>query len=232
MPNFGILLFPGSNCDHDCHHAIKTVLKQPCDTVWHEETNLDGIDCVVVPGGFSYGDYLRTGAIARLSPVMDPVKELANKGVPVIGICNGFQILVESGLLPGSFIHNLSLKFICRWIHIKAKNTNSPFTYEIKKNEVLKIPVANIQGNYYLSEADYKTFKDNVAFEYCDSNGESSEAGNPNGSTKNIAGICNNNGNVLGMMPHPERSVESIIGSENGKKIFESVISWIKSKNR
>ncbi|NIP30029.1 MAG: phosphoribosylformylglycinamidine synthase subunit PurQ [Candidatus Dadabacteria bacterium] len=229
MPNFGVLLFPGSNCDHDCYFAIKDILGQPCSLIWHEQTDLDGIDCIVIPGGFSYGDYLRTGAIARFSPVMNSVVDLAKKGVPIIGICNGFQILVESGLLPGSFIHNTSLKFVCKWVYVKVKNTISPFTFNMDENEVLRIPVANSQGNYFLSNEDYKIYENDVVFEYCDSNGDITGESNPNGSTQNIAGISN--GNVLGMMPHPERSMESLLGSEDGRKIFESVIEWMESNN-
>ena len=230
MINFGVLLFPGSNCDHDCYYAIKNVLNQACELIWHEETNLNGLDCIIIPGGFSYGDYLRTGAIARFSPVMNSVKELADKGVPVIGICNGFQILVESGLLPGSFIHNTSLKFVCKWINVKVINKNTPFTSYLEKDEVLRIPVANSQGNFFLSDLDYNKYESNVVFEYCTENGVKTEESNPNGSTNNIAGISNMNGNVLGMMPHPERSMEDLIGCKDGRKIFESVINWIESK--
>lgn len=230
MVNFGVLLFPGSNCDHDCYYAIKSVLGCDCDLIWHEETNLDGIDCVIIPGGFSYGDYLRTGAIARFSPVMSSVTQLAENGTPVIGICNGFQILAESGLIPGSFINNNTLKFICKWVHVRVSNTNTPFTTEIEKDDILKIPVANSQGNFFLSDDDYDRYKSNVVFEYCSENGVKTDESNPNGSTRNIAAISNSEGNVMGIMPHPERSMENVIGCNHGKKIFESVISWIESK--
>lgn len=230
MPNFGVVIFPGSNCDHDCYYGIKKVLKQDCEFIWHEDTNLDGIDCVVVPGGFSYGDYLRVGAIARFSPVMDSVKKLAESGTPVLGICNGFQILAESGLIPGSFILNSSLKFVCRWVNVKVESTETPFTCGISKNEVLRIPIANAQGNFFMTEDQVKEYSSSIVFRYCDENGEVTEESNPNGSTHNIAGISNAEKNVLGMMPHPERSMEKLIGSDDGKKIFESVITWIESK--
>lgn len=231
MANFGVVLFPGSNCDHDCYYGIKKVLNQSCEFVWHQETNLEGLDCIVIPGGFSYGDYLRTGAIARFSPVMDSVIELADKGVPIIGICNGFQILVESGLIPGSFLHNSSLKFVCRWINAKVENTNTPFTYNLTENELLRVPVANGEGNFFISDEKLNELKSQVIFRYSDENGNATVDSNPNGSTDNIAGISNKNGNVLGMMPHPERSLEKLVGCDDGKKIFESVISWIETKN-
>ncbi len=231
MANFGVVLFPGSNCDHDCYYAIKKVLNQNCNFIWHEDTDLNGIDCIVIPGGFSYGDYLRTGAIARFSPVMNSVAEMAEKGTPVIGICNGFQILVESGLLPGSFLHNSSLKFVCKWINARVENTNTPFTYNLTENETLKIPVANGEGNFFISDENLKDIQSQVVFRYSDSNSNTTGNSNPNGSTDNIAGISNQNGNVLGMMPHPERSFEKIVGSDDGRKIFESVINWIETKN-
>lgn len=230
MPNFGVVIFPGSNCDHDCYYGIKKVLKQDCEFIWHEDTNLDGIDCVVVPGGFSYGDYLRVGAIARFSPVMESVKELAESGTPVLGICNGFQILAESGLIPGSFILNSSLKFICSWVNVRVENTETPFTCGLSKNEILRIPIANAQGNFFMTEDQVKDYSSNIVLRYCDENGEATEDSNPNGSTNNIAGISNGEKNVLGMMPHPERSMEKLIGSDDGRKIFESVIKWIESK--
>lgn len=230
MANFGVVLFPGSNCDHDCYYGIKKVLNQNCDFIWHKDTDLSGIDCIVIPGGFSYGDYLRTGAIARFSPVMNSIAKQAEKGVPIIGICNGFQILVESSLLPGSFIHNSSLKFVCKWINARVENTNTPFTFELKQNEILKIPVANGEGNFFISNDGLKDIKSQIVFRYCDPEGETTDISNPNGSTDNIAGISNKKGNVLGMMPHPERSFEKIVGCDDGKKIFESVISWIETK--
>ena len=231
MPNFGVLLFPGSNCDHDCYHAIRKILGQPCDMVWHEETSLEGIDCVVIPGGFSYGDYLRAGAISQFSPVVNPLRELARLGVPVIGICNGFQILVESGLLPGAFIHNSSLKFVCRWTNVRIEDTDTPFTCLLSEGEVLELPVANAQGNFVLPPGGNDTQERRIVLRYCGKEGELIAEANPSGAEDNIAGIANSQGNVLGMMPHPERSFESLLGSEDGKKMFESVISWIKSRN-
>lgn len=231
MPNFGVVLFPGSNCDHDCYYGIKKILHQNCDFIWHEDTDINGIDCIVIPGGFSYGDYLRTGAIARFSPVMNSIEKSALKGIPIIGICNGFQILVESGLLPGAFIHNSTLKFMCRWVNIKVENTSTPFTCSLDKNEILKIPVANSQGNFFILKQDIKKIESQIVFKYSDPEGKISEQSNPNGSTENIAGITNQNNNVLGMMPHPERSFEKLVGSDDGRKIFESVITWIETKN-
>lgn len=227
MLKFGIVVFPGSNCDHDCYHVTKNVLRQEAEFVWHEETNLGGYDCIIIPGGFSYGDYLRTGSIASLSPIMKSVAEFASSGSPVIGICNGFQVLVEAGLLPGSFIRNDSLKFVCKWVYIKVENNNSVFTSSMRKGDVLRIPVAHGDGNYFCTDQDLRMLKENsrIAFRYCDENGEVTDSSNPNGSVDNIAGITNEEGNVLGMMPHPERCSEAILGGEDGKAIFESVIS-------
>lgn len=232
MPSFGVLFFPGSNCDHDCYHAIKKILGQPCELVWHEETSLEGIDCIVVPGGFSYGDYLRAGAIARFSPVMDPLRKLAASGAPVVGICNGFQILVESGLLPGAFIHNSSLKFVCRWTNVRVEDTNTPFTRLLSKGEVLRLPVANAQGNFVLPPGGNEVRDERIVLRYCGNGGELTAEANPSGAEDNIAGIANSRGNVLGMMPHPERGVEKIFGSEDGRRMFESVVSWIESGGR
>ncbi len=231
MPNFGVLFFPGSNCDHDCYHAIKKVLHEPCDLIWHEETSLEGIECVVIPGGFSYGDYLRAGAISCFSPVMKPLRELAALEVPIIGICNGFQILVESKLLPGAFLRNSSLKFVCKWTNIKVEDTATPFTCLLKEGEVLKLPVANAQGNFVAPGENEDTSVRKVVFRYCDERGISSVEANPSGVADNIAAIANNRGNVLGMMPHPERGFEKLVGSQDGRRIFECVTSWIKSRN-
>ena len=230
MPNFGVLLFPGSNCDHDCYHAIRKILGQPCDMVWHEETSLEGIDCVVIPGGFSYGDYLRAGAISQFSPVVNPLRELVGLGVPVIGICNGFQILVESGLLPGAFIHNSSLKFVCRWTNVRIEDTDTPFTCLLRKGEMLRLPVANAQGNFVLPPGRDGIEERRIVLRYCGKDGELTAQANPSGAEDNIAGIANSQGNVLGMMPHPERAVESLLGSEDGRRMFESISSWIKSQ--
>lgn len=229
MVNFGVLLFPGSNCERDCLHAIREILNQPCDLVWHEETSLDGIECVVIPGGFSYGDYLRAGAVSRFSPVMDAVRELAERKVPIIGICNGFQILVESGLLPGAFLHNLSLKFVCRWTHVRVEDTTTPFTCLLSQGETLRLPVANAQGNFALPPGESDASGRRIVLRYTGETAETEEDSNPSGAQDAIAGIANSEGNVLGMMPHPERSFESLLGSEDGRKMFESAISWIRS---
>jgi phosphoribosylformylglycinamidine synthase len=231
MAKFAVIVFPGSNCDHDCHHALKKVLNQESKLLWHQETDLDSFDCIVIPGGFSYGDYLRTGAIARFSPVIDSVKKFAAEGKPVIGICNGFQILVETGLLPGGFIRNSSLKFVCKWVNLKVENTDTPFTNMCKKGDILRIPVANGEGNYFSSDKDLTELQDNsqIVLRYSDENGNNDSDSNPNGSTYNIAGICNKSGNVLGMMPHPERCCEQVVGGEDGRVIFESIINHVRN---
>ena len=223
----GVVIFPGSNCDHDCLNALKEVFKQSVDPVWHKESDIRRYDCIVLPGGFSYGDYLRTGAIARFSPVMKAVVEHARKGKPVIGICNGFQILLEAGLLPGAMKRNKDLKFICRYVYLKVENTSTIFTNRAVKDEVLKIPIAHGEGNYYADAKTIRSLKDNhqIIFRYCDSAGRVTKESNPNGSLENIAGICNIEGNVLGMMPHPERCVEECMGSVDGRVVFESLIS-------
>lgn len=229
MPDFGIVVFPGSNCDHDCFYMIENHFSRTCRYVWHKETDVSDVGCVVLPGGFSYGDYLRTGCIASFSPVIESIRRHAEKGKPVIGICNGFQILVESGMLPGAFLRNSSLTFVCKWTDIIVENTDTPFTGMMRKGEVLRIPVANGEGNYYLDKESLYTVKRNsqVVFRYCEPDGTVSVSSNPNGSADNIAGICNSRGNVLGIMPHPERSYDDLLGSSDGSRIFESVISWI-----
>jgi len=216
---FGVIIFPGSNCDHDCYYAVQSVIGKPVEFIWHQDTSLKGFDAVILPGGFSYGDYLRTGALAKFSPVMQSVKEFANKGGLVIGICNGFQILTESGLLPGALMRNVTRKYICKFLQLSTETTNSPFTNQLKKGQILNIPIGHGDGNYF---ADAETLKrlndeDQVAFRY---HGE-----NPNGSLENIAGILNAGRNVLGMMPHPDRSGEQILGSTDGKLIFESMVN-------
>jgi phosphoribosylformylglycinamidine synthase len=216
---FGIIVFPGSNCDQDCYNVIKDVLKQPVEYVWHDNVRLEHLDCVVLPGGFSYGDYLRCGAIARFSPIMDAVKKFADRGGKVIGICNGFQILTEAGLLPGALIRNKNLHFICKHVQIKAENVKTAFTNQLKPGQILNIPIAHGEGNYTCDKqtlSDLKRFKQ-IAFTY---HGE-----NPNGATANIAGIFNKKHNVLGMMPHPERASESILGSADGLNIFRSILA-------
>jgi phosphoribosylformylglycinamidine synthase subunit PurQ / glutaminase len=216
---FGVVIFPGSNCDYDCYYAVKAVIGKPVEFIWHQDTSLKGFDAVILPGGFSYGDYLRTGALAKFSAVMQSVKEFADKGGLVIGLCNGFQILTESGLLPGALMRNITRKYICKFLEISAETTNSPFTNQMQKGQILRIPIGHGDGNYF---ADADTLKrlndeDRVAFRY---HGE-----NPNGSLENIAGILSEGRNVLGMMPHPDRSSEEILGSTDGKLIFESMVN-------
>ena len=223
---FGVIIFPGSNCDHDCYYAVQAVIGKPVDFIWHQDTSLKGFDAVILPGGFSYGDYLRTGALAKFSPIMQSVKEFAGKGGLVIGICNGFQILTESGLLPGALMRNVTRKYICRFLEISAETTNSPFTNQMRQGQILRIPIGHGDGNYY---ADPETLKrlnaeDRVAFRY---HGE-----NPNGSLESIAGILNEGRNVLGMMPHPDRSSEQLLGSTDGKLIFESMVNALAGAGR
>ncbi len=224
---FGVIVFPGSNCDHDAYHALAHIMNAETKFLWHKDTDLSDIDFLLVPGGFSYGDYLRSGAIARFSPIMQSVIDFANKGGPVLGICNGFQILLEAGLLPGAMLHNKKLRFVCKQTHIRCETSNSLFTRNIQKGKVLQVPVAHGEGNYFTDEDKLKELQDNdqVVFRYCDANGNITEGANFNGSVDNIAGICNTQRNVLGMMPHPERAVEKIIGSDDGKLIFESVLN-------
>ncbi len=231
MPNFGVVVFPGSNCDHDCYHVLKKVLGQGCEFVWHEETDVERFDCIVIPGGFSYGDYLRSGSIAQLSPIMSAVKQFAAEGKPVIGICNGFQVLVECGLLPGSLMKNASLKFVCKWVHVRIENNETSFTNLMNQGDVLKIPIAHGEGNYFWTHDKLATLDKNeqVVFRYCDSDGNINEESNPNGSADNIAALCNKQGNVVGMMPHPERCSEELMGGADGRLIFESVIASIKN---
>jgi phosphoribosylformylglycinamidine synthase I len=229
-----VLVFPGSNCDHDAYHALKHVVGLDAEFVWHKQSSLDGFDAVVIPGGFTYGDYLRTGAMAKLSPVMDAVRRFADGGGPVIGICNGFQILLESGLLPGAMIVNESLRFICEYVHLKTETSGTPFTKAIAPGTVLRIPVAHYQGNYYADAATLSALEagGQVVFRYCDPKGAVTAAANPNGSAGNIAGIRNAKGNVLGMMPHPERCAEAAMGSSDGRLLFDSMAGWLKERGR
>ncbi|KUG03667.1 phosphoribosylformylglycinamidine synthase, glutamine amidotransferase subunit [hydrocarbon metagenome] len=226
---FGVVVFPGSNCDADCYHVIKDVIDQEVEYIWHKENTVAGFDALILPGGFSYGDYLRTGSIARFSPVMPAVIDFAARGGLVIGICNGFQILLEAGLLPGAMLRNHSLKFICKPIFLKVNRNDTPFTNRLKVDEVLKIPVAHGEGNYFCDSDTLQNLKDNgqIIFTYCGENGQDSPEFNPNGSLANIAGICNLKGNVLGMMPHPERCSEQILGGRDGFGIFDSMINWL-----
>ena len=228
---FGVIVFPGSNCDQDCFYVIKDVLRQPVKYVWHQDTELDGLDCVILPGGFSYGDYLRTGAIARFSPVMGSIIDFARRGRTVIGICNGSQILLEAGLLPGAMLRNKNLHFICRHVYIKTENNDTRFTGLYNAGQILKMPIAHNEGNYYIDAAGLERLRDNnqIVFRYCSASGETSGQFSPNGALDNIAGIINKKGNVLGLMPHPERSCEEELGSQDGYFIFESIAKWLKA---
>ena len=229
---FGVIIFPGSNCDYDAYMVIKDVIKRDVEFLWHQDTSLSNCDCVILPGGFSYGDYLRTGAIARFSSIMKKLMDFAENGGLVVGICNGFQILLEAGLLPGAMLRNTPLRFICKFVHIEVENENTPFTNFCHKGQVLKIPIAHTDGNYFISEEGLKRLKQNqqIVFRYCDQSGKITPEANPNGSLYNIAGICNEKRNVLGMMPHPERASEKILGSENGKYIFQSIVSFFEKQ--
>ncbi|MGE5314532.1 MAG: phosphoribosylformylglycinamidine synthase subunit PurQ [Acidobacteriota bacterium] len=226
---FGVVVFPGSNCDHDAYHAVKHVLKQEAEFIWHKSADLGDADAIILPGGFSYGDYLRTGAIARFSPVMKEVVKFAEAGGTVIGICNGFQILLEAGLLPGAMTRNRSLQFVCRQVHLRVENARTRFTTECAEGDVLRIPVAHGEGNYVADEDTLRRLQDNgqIVFRYSDAVGTVSDETNPNGSLLNIAGITNGQGNILGMMPHPERAVDPELGSTDGMRIFTSIINSV-----
>lgn len=228
--NIGVVVFPGSNCDHDCAHVLGDVLGQSVAMVWHKETSLAGLDAVILPGGFSYGDYLRTGAIARFSPVMGAVKDFAKGGGLVLGICNGFQILLEAGLLPGAMLRNISLHFICKDVYVRVENAATPFTGRCEPGQVLKIPIAHADGNYYTDPVTLAALQANaqIVFRYCTPDGRVTSEANPNGSLDNIAGIRNPEGNVLGMMPHPERCAEAALGNEDGRLIFLSMLDALK----
>ena len=223
---FAVIVFPGTWSDSDCHYVFIDILGQPADYVWHRQSDLSQYDCVVLPGGFSYGDYLRTGAIARFSPVMEAVVRHAEAGKPVIGICNGFQILCEAGLLPGALIRNESLQYRCLWVNLRVENADTTFSAACRPGQVLAIPISHGEGRYY---ADAETLarleaERRVVFRYCDAAGQATAAANPNGSTDNIAGIINARGNVLGMMPHPERACEALLGGEDGLYIWRSIL--------
>ena len=229
---FGVLVFPGSNCDHDTYNVIAEIAHQPVTFLWHDSEDLQGVDAVLVPGGFAYGDYLRTGAIARFSPVMGAVQKFAARGELVLGICNGFQILAESGLLPGALMRNAGLKYICKQVHLRVETSNSAFTNHLKRGEVLHIPIAHMEGNYFCSPEELKRLEDEdrIAFRYTMPAGEVTAEANPNGSLKNIAGILNEGRNVLGMMPHPDRSSEKLLGSSDGWKIFASMVEALATR--
>ncbi|WP_044339024.1 phosphoribosylformylglycinamidine synthase subunit PurQ [Rossellomorea aquimaris] len=222
---FAVIVFPGSNCDIDMYHAIKDEIGEEVEYVWHDADNLENYDAILLPGGFSYGDYLRSGAIARFSNVMKEVVKAAEQGKPVLGVCNGFQILLETGLLPGAMRRNDSLKFICKTVPLTVENNETMFTNGYEKNDVIQIPIAHGEGNYFCDEDTMSTLKENnqIVFTYCDEN--------PNGSVENIAGITNEAGNVLGMMPHPERAMDTLLGSEDGKKLFQSIVKHWREKH-
>ncbi len=224
---FGVVIFPGSNCDHDCYYVVESVIGKPVEFVWHQDTELRKFDAVILPGGFAYGDYLRTGALARFSPVMKAVQDYAAKGGLVFGICNGFQILCEAGLLPGALLRNVGMKYVCKFLHLRTETIHTPFTNLLSKGQLLQIPIGHGDGNYFADPGtlDRLEANDQVVFRYVDANGKATAEANPNGSLRNIAGIVNEGRNVLGMMPHPDRSSESILGSADGKLIFESMVN-------
>jgi phosphoribosylformylglycinamidine synthase subunit PurQ / glutaminase len=223
----GVVVFPGSNCDSDCWHVLKEIVKVDVQYVWHKDSSLPSLDLVILPGGFSYGDYLRTGAIARFSPIVAAVRKHAESGRAVLGICNGFQVLLECGLLPGAMLRNRTLRFVCKHVFLKTENTKSVFTNRLEQNEVLRIPIAHGEGNYFCDDQTLESLEANnrIAFRYASETGELGDAFNPNGSRAHVAGILNERGNVLGMMPHPERASEQVLGCEDGKKIWESLLS-------
>ena len=223
---FGIVVFPGTNCDADTLWVLRELLQQPAEPVWHEDTDLSSFDAIILPGGFAHGDYLRAGAIARFSPVMGAVQAFAAEGKPVVGICNGFQVLVEAGLLPGAMMRNTGLRFLCKEVCLRVENAESPFTRTCRPGQVLRMPIAHNEGAYY---ADAETLtrmneRGQVLLRYCDAEGRVTPAANPNGSSENIAGICNEAGNVFGLMPHPERAAELLLGSADGRLLFESLL--------
>jgi len=224
---FGVVVFPGSNCDHDAYHAAHDILGQDAEYLWHKDPSLKGVDVVILPGGFAHGDYLRTGAIARFSPIMPAIREFARAGGPVLGICNGFQVLLEAGLLPGAMLRNRDLKFHCEHVYVRVEQTDTPFTQSAARGQRLRIPIAHGEGNYYAEPEVVRELEASrrVIFRYCDARGEVTEAGNPNGSVNNIAGICSEARNIVGLMPHPERACEMSLGSADGLVMFESVLA-------
>ena len=226
---FGVVTFPGSNCDHDAYAAVTDVFGQEAKFLWHKSSSLEDSDVIILPGGFSYGDYLRCGAIARFSPIMKEVTAFADRGGIVIGICNGFQVLCEAGLLPGALLRNTSLSFVCKFVNIRTERTDTLFTSDCRQNEILRIPVAHGEGNYYADQAALDRLEGNgqILFRYCDRSGNLADGSNPNGSSRNIAGIINEAGNVMGLMPHPERACDALLGSVDGKKIFTSIIHHV-----
>ena len=232
---FSVIVFPGSNCDHDAHHAAQDVLGQHAECIWHKDTDLKGADVVILPGGFAHGDYLRTGAMARFSPIMGAVREFAARGGPVIGICNGFQVLLEAGLLPGAMLRNRSLKYQCEFVHVRVEQVDTPFTYGARPGQVLRIPIGHGEGNYFAPPELLQKIEANrqVVLRYTSAGGGVDEESNPNGSLNAIAGVCNEQRNVVGMMPHPERACESILGGgTDGLVILESVVAWVSAGSR
>jgi len=224
---FGVCVFPGSNCDYDTYYVIRDILEKDVEFVYWEETNLSKYDVVVLPGGFSFGDYLRPGALAARTPLAQAVYEFAQKGKYVIGICNGFQILTELGLLPGALLPNLNMRFVCKWVNLRVENADNAFTRKLEKGDILRIPIAHHDGRYYVPEEELKKMEERgqVLFRYCDEKGEVREEVNPNGSISNIAGVMNKEGNVFGMMPHPERASEDVLGSHDGLMLWYSLLS-------
>ena len=232
---FGVVVFPGSNCDHDAFYAVQNALGQQAAFLWHQSTDLEGSDVVILPGGFSYGDYLRTGAIARFAPVMTAVRDFAARGGLVLGICNGFQVLTEAGLLPGALMRNAGLKYICRDIYLRVERQDTPYTARIKQGTVLKIPIGHGEGCYFAPEEVLKELEEKrqVVFRYCDENGQVTAGSNPNGSLRAIAGVCNARGNVLGLMPHPDRCAEEALGNAQGRRIFDSIVhAWDQARRQ
>ena len=228
---FAVVVFPGSNCDHDAHYAAEHVLHQQAEFIWHKETSLRGADAVILPGGFAHGDYLRTGAIARFSPIMAEVQRFADAGGPVLGICNGFQILLEAGMLPGAMLRNRTVQFHCEHVLIKVEQTDTPFTVSCRTGQVLRIPIAHGEGNYYAEPDVIARLEANrqIVFRYTNEQGVPTDVSNPNGAAANIAGLCNEQRNVVGLMPHPERACEMALGSTDGLVLFESVIASVKN---
>lgn len=224
--HFGVVVFPGTNCDTDTWHALNDRMGAPVQYVWHEDTDLSGYDCIILPGGFSYGDYLRTGAVARFSPVMNAVVDFAENGGLVLGICNGFQILLEAGLLPGAMMRNVGQTFLCKWVNIRVENMETPYTGAMQPGQVLRMPIAHGEGNYYADEETLRELErgNQVVFRYCSPGGEITAESNPNGSLENIAGLCNRERNVLGIMPHPERCTDPILGSGDGRLVWEGLL--------
>jgi phosphoribosylformylglycinamidine synthase len=226
---FGVVVFPGSNCDEDMVYVLKNIMKQETVKLWHKDTDLQGCTHIILPGGFSYGDYLRSGAIARFSPIMESVIKHANNGGFLFGVCNGFQILCESGLLPGALLHNNSRKFICKNVYIKSQTSDSLITSQVPQNKALKIPIAHGEGKYFADTETMKKLNENkqILFRYCDENGNITDEANPNGALENVAGICNEKRNVFGMMPHPERAADKLLANEDGKFLFESILNLV-----